>query len=237
MADDAEIQALLRDFGPDVTEPMPQEVWERLQGVLAAESAARIATTAAPVIHLNRRSSASRRWASGLVAASVVVLAGVVLAGALREDEAPVAADASVLAAPKALAAASVLPGGSFVPPAKHITHSQTDYSLSDFPDQVDDLVADAGLDPAAESADLARTAPEQVAVSPILAKPLKRLRDCVTDVLHSDQRSALLVDLSTFEGEPVGVLLSPTPDPAWLEVSVVDTDCHLTFRSFVGVP
>lgn len=249
MADDAEISALLRGLGPDA-EPdavMPADVWSRIQGVLAAESAARIATSGGPqtpATHHPRsanarrtgRPSYARRWATGLVAASAVVLAGVVLAGVLREDEAPIVAGSDVLQAPQALAAAGVLSPNSIIAPAQRITHSETDYSRDDFPAQVDELLVDTGMDARMDT--VAKSAqPMALEVSPLLAAPLQKLRACVTDILDSEQRSALIVDLSTFEGQPVGILLTPTSAPGWMQATVVDTDCHLAYRSVITVP
>ena len=140
------------------------------------------------------------------------------------------AADAPALW--EALAAAGVLSPNSIIAPAQRITHSETDYSRDDFPDQVDDLLIDTGMDTVAKS-----TQPMALEVSPLLAAPLQKLRACVTDILDSEQRSALIVDLSTFEGQPVGILLTPTSAPGWMQATVVDTDCHLAYRSVITVP
>ena len=275
MADDAELSAILRglgsptDLGPgtdDVSVVMPDHVWERLQATIEAEAAHRAAypstgaSTGASAgastdelagrrqARTDSRRSHSRRWATGLVAASAVVLAGVVAVSLTRTSEPlPLAASAAALAdSPAQLQGA-----GLFVPPAKVITHTDTDYSVVGIGDQVTNLVQQAGLGlsdislaapklaGAAAAAPAEQSAPadassvvftglDGLALPQLVGAPLQRLRDCVTKLAHSDTASALVIDLSTYDGQPAGIVVQQAQNGSLMVVNVVDVDCSI---------
>ena len=113
-----------------VSDPMPEEVWERLAAVLAAESAARgraeadspPGPVAAPdnVVTLTPRSDAParrpalHRWVGGLVAASVVVVALGVVGVVLRDGAQPPVVAAGDAPAPSPAAASGEAIGEAF---------------------------------------------------------------------------------------------------------------------------
>ncbi len=238
MADDADLSEILRGLGPDapVDVSMPPEVWARLSAALAEESLARAsAATTVDELAIRRgvresRRGYSRRWATGLVAASAVVLAGVVLAGVVREEAPVPLASPAGLTEPAALSAAGIL-----IPPAKVITSTDTDYSLGGISEQVAELVEKTGVGATTAGAAAAMdtgalrtvSSPEPVSVPLMFAEPFQRLRDCVTSLTHSAEASALVIDLSTFEGEPSGVVVMPAQDNSFVMVHVVGPDCE----------
>jgi hypothetical protein len=106
---DLEAVAFLRPDSAGTT-PMPADVWQRIEAVLAAESSRRgpvsapVAAAAevgdadpspAAVIPITRaRRSGPMRWAGGVVAAGVVVVAGAVVVPTMLTGTATVAGDA-----------------------------------------------------------------------------------------------------------------------------------------------
>lgn len=259
MTDEADLSALLRGFGPDapVDTAMPDDVWARVQATLRAESAARAGSTAAqypaaPVepsgdelaARRNSRRRHSRRWATGLVAASAVVLAGVVVTSVTHSGDPTPLATSVALGQPEAMASAGLFaaPAASQALAAQRVTHSNTDYSLVGLGTQVTDLMQQAGvplpgLEPgaAAKSADIPAVALPPAAdtsdtyasgVSALLVEPIQRLQECLADVANSAGATALVVDLSTFDGQPAGIVVSPSRDGRMIIVDVVNLDC-----------
>ena len=169
------------DLPPDA-EPMPAWVWVRLQGAIEAERAssapAAAAATDAEVIDLaSRRPGRATRWAGGLVAASVAVVAvgvGVTAFQGTGSDGTMVAteqvaaqlapagsaaADARAFGASPAPAAeggvtdadalgAPQLTFAGMVPPTLRLVGSDTDYTASDLGAQVSSVLARIGLPP-----------------------------------------------------------------------------------------
>lgn len=116
----ADLDFLRPDRDPGIEAgPMPEWAWDRLSSALAAEAAARAADThqnviafptiPAPAPTVAERPSRGMRWAGGLVAASVAVVALAVVVPMLRtggSDSAVVAGDAPVVLTASATALA-----------------------------------------------------------------------------------------------------------------------------------
>lgn len=247
--------------------PMPDDVWQRLQGALADE---REAASDATVVPMAPRRSRAARWAGGLVAASVAVLAvsvgvtafrgggsgggevvagEVIVASAMSVPESltktgPSAASAPS-AAPEAGAAAGTdvltAPGqlsfAGMVPPALRLIGSDTDYTERGLRSQVSTVLDDLGLMPDADAPVAMEQAPETVVMADMetagFLSSAERLRDCITRLTQADDSTALMVDMSTYEGQDAGVVVAPDypaavsePDMTELEVWVVDPEC-----------
>lgn len=212
-------------------EPMPDDVWNRLSAALAAESAPSSSLAAA-------RSSHSARWAGGLVAASVAILAVGVSVTVLRTPGEAVVAneivassaaaglsadagsaaeafDAGVLAAPEALSFAGM------VPPARKVVDSDMDYTSSALRSQVTSVLTSFGMG-SERQAKSAMAAPATVDVaadvpSTGFTASAQALRDCIDKLTEQSDTTVLLVDRSTFEGSDAGVVIAPddpTTDP-----------------------
>lgn len=267
MADDAYLSAILRGFGPDApssaSDPdasvaMPEDVWARLQASIQAEAAHRAAfppVASAPDDELsarrNSRRTHSRRWATGLVAASAVVLAGVVVTAVTRTgDPTPLASSAAELGAPAAMASAALL-----APPAQVITHTDTDYSVAGLGDKVHSLMeqagvtlpgqqakastrglsADGGAGPMADAVPMALAVPGLTMLGAsgdsglpsLLVEPMQRLTDCVSTIAANQGAQALVIDLSTYDGQPASIVVLTSHDGQRLFVNVVDLNCQ----------
>ena len=244
-------------------EPMPDEVWDRLSAVLAAESAPSTSLAAA-------RSSHSARWAGGLVAASVAILAVGVSVTVLRTPgEAVVAneivassaaaglsADAGAAAAAEAfdagvLAAPNALSFAGMVPPARMVVDSDMAYTSTALRSQVTSVLTSFGMG----SERQAKTAMAEAATVDVaedvpstgFTSSAQALRDCIDKLTEQSDTTVLLVDRSTFEGFEAGVVVAPEepsteptgepassqPQPAMLRVWVVDEDCNPMAEGF----
>lgn len=233
------------------SEPMPDWAWDRLTAALAAEAGTR-----------GRRPSRLTRWAGGLVAASVAVLAVGVAVTAFQggqDGDAVVAEGASsdllaesatsTMSAPEPSgpsarlgAAPEQLTFAGMVPPVLRLVDSDTDYTSTGLGRQVERVLARFGMAPAAiESKDLLQ-APTTVAMpmgasNGFLSSP-ERLRDCITRLTEVADSTALMVDMATFDGRAAGVVVAPEyaatsePTMAELEVWVVDPECERPLRA-----
>ena len=210
-------------------EPMPDWVWERISAALVAESGA----TSPP------RHSRLTRWAGGLVAASVAVVAvglavtsfqdtgggDAVVAGA--EADARVFAEA---AAPGPLAFAGV-------PPVLRLVDSDTEYTSADLGTQVEQVMQRYGVDPEEMTSDDLIQAPTEVVMSapagPAFWSSPERLRDCITKLTQVQDSTALMVDVATYEGRDASVVVAPEypegrePTMSELQVWVIDPECE----------
>lgn len=238
--------AFLRPDQPGTT-PMPADVWDRLASALAGEARTRTAAASsgpasdadepAPVIPISRaRSSRPMRWAGGLVAAGVVVVAGAAVIPGVIGGTAIVATDpaTSVLAEGGARAstpstaaandAASQVESGpadageaaplaaadaasSSEPAAKVVLASNTVYAPTTLRDQVADLVRSRF-----GSVEEAMAAPSDGWLPPDagFTQTWAALRDCLTALTQSPDATALVVDRGTYQGEPAGVIVAP---------------------------
>ncbi len=218
-------------------EAMPAAVWSRLQSVLNAEAATRAADSHDNVVLLaagpNRTPSRPMRWAGGLVAASVAVVAVGLAIGVTRGTDAAVSVAGGALATasaatldkmattestPESLTAAAPNAEMAVVPAAKVVLASSTNYLPDELPGQVVSLVKNAGF----------RTPEEAMAKQmPTSAMPVEdgftasweALRACLTALTKSPDAQALIVDRATYAGDDAGVIVTPAmpedADPA----------------------
>ena len=112
--------------------------------------------------------------------------------------------------------------------------------------------MASAGMPTSSTAVEEAITAPvEPVVTTDVPAdgftSSAESLRDCVTKMTQEEEATALLVDRSTFEGAAAGVIVAPegagaadaaAEEPAVeeLEVMVVDPDCNLIMKVWIGL-
>jgi hypothetical protein len=221
----------LRPDAATTAEPMPDWAWARITAALATESGA----TAPP------RRSRLTRWAGGLVAASVAVVA---VGLAVTSFQGSGGSDAVVAgAAPEAdaRAFAEAAPGplsfAGMVPPVLRLVDSDTEYTRSGLEGQVEQVMDSVGLAPQdMTSADLVQAPTEVVmptAPGPAFWTSAERLRDCVTKLTEVQESTALMVDVATYEGQAASVVVAPEypagPEPVMseLEVWVIDPECE----------
>lgn len=242
-------------FGPDGTgehaaaidmpiEHMPDFVWEQLSTVLALEQASRTGGGAGSEI-LSFPTGGRRRLnlTSGLIAASVALLAvGIavvalrptastdVVAGSVVADAAPQSDAAASAPLPEsALGSPEVLQAG-FVPPARAVTQTDMAYTPENVVGQIDALLDGYGMDSAAEM--MAMQSP------PAMKKAMRTngfmasdeaLRNCITMLTQSERSQALIVDRAEYMGSDAGVIVIPafmaidisTPPPSELPVTL----------------
>ena len=214
-------------------EAMPDDVWQRLRAVIDTEAAARAVAEHDNVVALTPARGASRgmRWAGGLVAASVAVIAVGLTVGTLRNtgDEAAViaggasstamsAAPANELARSADLAATPEDPAAQVVPaaatPARMVLASRTDYQPDQLQGQVVALVKNAGFTTVEEA--MAKEMP--AAAMPVedgFTASWQALRSCLTWLTDSADSQALIVDRGTYAGSDAGVIVAPAITPA----------------------
>ncbi|MDO8307569.1 MAG: hypothetical protein Q7V58_04320 [Actinomycetota bacterium] len=247
----AEVRAALADLDflrPDgsLADPgapaMPDDVWARLDHALAMEAATRAAETHDNVVVL---SHPRRRWAGGLVAAAMTVVAVgaavVVVQGAATQSivateatkqvaaaEGPAAlAEAPAEGGTEDLAAAAPAPATSAVVPASRIVMaSNTDYTQDGLRGQVSTMVKERFATPEDAYADVA--VPVELPVVGGFTQSWEALRDCLESLTRSSTIQALVVDRGTFNGSAAGVIVAPEEAAAGLfDVWVVNEDCE----------
>jgi hypothetical protein len=239
--------------GPSTDEPMPAWVWARLEAALTAEQASGTASDLGLVATAGStapRRGRATRWAGGLVAASVAVLAIGVGVTAFRggATSSTVVAGEVVSTSSTALKAAAAPNGDAaltqppqltfagMVPPTLRLMDSRTDYTDTGLRSQVTSVLQRIGMTPqTTTSADIANP-PTTVSLEHVaptgFVTSAQSLRDCITRLMKSDATTALLVDMSTYDGKDAGVVVAPdysasaTPDMSQWDVYVVDPTC-----------
>ena len=246
-------------------EPMPDWAWARITTALATEqagSAARrpprlarwgggLVAASVAVVAVGVGVTAFQDSGSG----GAVVAGSATSAASAAAGSVPTAAGAAAFeAAPltKELAATRELSFASMVPPVFRLIDSETPYTAAGLKDQVADVMASAGMPTSSTAVEEAISGPvEPVVTTDVPAdgftSTAESLRDCVTKVTREAEATALLVDRSTFEGAAAGVIVAPegagaqaasAEDPAVeeLEVMVVDPDCNLIMKVWIGL-
>lgn len=228
--------------------PMPPEVWERIEGALAAQppftasDAAPVAaaTPSASVSDLSEHRRRRSRVLPVLAGAAGVVLVGAVVVPAMRAGNAPApvadqagGAPASVVAAPDPSPDMVAAPKSAAMP--RMMMSTGTDYASAAMPDQVAPLLQTAGLTDAAAVATMSSTLPTDLApvgTGGFTSSP-ESLADCMGRLgMTPDGPPALVVDRATFDGADVGVVVTVNTlpasagEPAVLDVIVVGSAC-----------
>lgn len=207
-----------------VDEPMPPQVWARLQAALAAEEADQPATRSATA------HGGSSRWLPGLAAAAVLVIAGALVWPNLQPDAAaPVAASApqvataeaaqdgaARMAAPANAAPVSPLATSPLAVGPVPMLESGTDYRSGAIDDSVIRLASNVVPDDTPTAGDDGFTATAD------------GINDCLGALLRraeSPNPEPLVIDRATLDGLEIGLLvLAPTGQR--YEVFVVDLGC-----------
>lgn len=227
---------------------MPAEVWERIEGALAAQppftasDAAPVAaaTPSASVSDLSEHRRRRSRVLPVLAGAAGVVLVGAVVVPAMRAGNAPApvadqagGAPASVVAAPDPSPDMVAAPKSAAMP--RMMMSTGTDYASAAMPDQVAPLLQTAGLTDAAAVATMSSTLPTELApvgTGGFTSSP-ESLADCMGRLgMTPDGPPALVVDRATFDGADVGVVVTVNTlpasagEPAVLDVIVVGSAC-----------
>lgn len=228
--------------------PMPPEVWERIEGALAAQppftaseaGPAAAATPSASVSDLSEHRRRRSRVLPVLAGAAGVVLVGAVVVPAMRAGNAPApvadqagGAPASVVAAPDPSPDMVAAPKSAAMP--RMMMSTGTDYASDAMPDQVAPLLQTAGLTDAAAVATMSSTLPTDLApvgTGGFTSSP-ESLADCMGRLgMTPDGPPALVVDRATFDGADVGVVVTVNTlpasagEPAVLDVIVVGSAC-----------
>lgn len=228
--------------------PMPPEVWERIEGALAAQppftaseaGPVAAATPSASVSDLSEHRRRRSRVLPVLAGAAGVVLVGAVVVPAMRAGNAPApvadqagGAPASVVAAPDPSPDMVAAPKSAAMP--RMMMSTGTDYASAAMPDQVAPLLQTAGLTDAAAVATMSSTLPTDLApvgTGGFTSSP-ESLADCMGRLgMTPDGPPALVVDRATFDGADVGVVVTVNTlpasagEPAVLDVIVVGSAC-----------
>ncbi len=214
-------------------EQMPDFVWEQLSTVLALEQASRAGGGAGSEI-LSFPAGGRRRLnlTSGLIAASVALLAVGIGVVALRPATAP---DVVASSAP---APAQVLQAG-FVPPARAVTQTDREYTPENVVGQIDAMLDGFGMTSPAEmmTMDSPPAMKKAMRTNGFMASD-EALRNCITMLTKSERSQALIVDRAEYMGSDAGVIVipafmaidisSPPPSamPVTLDIWVVGPNC-----------
>ncbi|MBI1349588.1 MAG: hypothetical protein GC156_00545 [Actinomycetales bacterium] len=245
------------------TEPMPPWVWDRISAALAEAHDPQPTGTPHRRSRLSRWGGGLIAASVAVLAVGVAVTAFRGTSGTVVAGEAPAAdAGAAVMAdsaavesAPQQEAVAGapapsprMLAGPrslSFagIPPIRKILGTSTDYSPSAMEGQVTATLEQAGVLPASDmpSPEPTVEVPTELSASAQqtgLLQSAQALRDCVTRLTHKGTSTALVLDQSTFKGQPASIIVSPdydvpaaqAPDMSLIEVWVVDPDCNITW-------
>lgn len=194
----ADLQRLLQ-----VSDPMPDAVWARLNTAIEAEAAGR-----------RPRGARGSRWLTGLAAAAVLVVAGAVVWPALQPDAPGPVAAPMMAATPQAAGDVAALRTApvSGLP----VVESGTDYRTATIDDSVIRLASNVVPDDTPTAGEDGFTATAEA------------LTECVAALLllaESPDPQPLVVDRARLDGREVGVLvLAPTGQR--FEVFVVDLGC-----------
>lgn len=223
---------------------MPEDVWERLAAAIAAEPPLIVAGPLATVIAMSPRRRT--RWVSGLVAASVALLALGVVVQTVRTpspevvvaDGAPKAltsgqagatqAEATQLeAAPRESGALKTMAGVSGqTMPARHVVASGITYSRSTMQDQIGDLFDRIGVVDARAMDSIVQETPANLVEGDTgFTAKVETISACIASLIAPGDLGTVVIDRAKFEQQEVGLILDLTPNKtmkAWL----VGLDC-----------
>lgn len=228
---------------------MPGDVWERLAAAIAAEPPLIVAGPLATVTAMSPRRRT--RWVSGLVAASVALLAlGVVVQAVRTPSPEVVVADAvtkgmtsdqagatqtEATQTEATQAEAAQLDSGEpntmagvsgQTMPARQVVASGITYSRSTMQDQIGDLFDRIGVADARAMDSIVQETPENLVEGNTgFTASVESIRACIAALILPDDLGTVVIDRANFEQQEVGLILDLTPNKtikAWL----VGLDC-----------
>ena len=218
---------------------MPEDVWERLAAAIATEPPLMVAGPLATVTALSPR--LRTRWVSGLVAASVALLAlGVVVQAVRTPSPEVVVAEAATKGMTSDQAGAiqteatqlesgepNTMAGVSGqTMPARHVVASGITYSRSTMQDQIGDLFDRIGVaDARAMDSIVQETPANLVEGNTGFTASVETIRACIASLIPPDDLGTVVIDRAKFGQQEVGLILDLTPNKrikAWL----VGLDC-----------
>lgn len=237
-ADFTELASALLHLPP---EPMPDDVWHSLSTTLEAEP---MATPAGSATVVSLDADRKRRWGRpgiGLVAGA----AGVALVGAIVVPSLTSSSDDASTAAGDGPSAAAES-GDATVPIAAYAaTTSGTKYQEDALDTQVTQLVASRSTFDAngLTSSDQATGSPSVSPTSSTMPKDDKEsdpslraaamatdpaaAQACLEEYLEVPGIQPLAIDIGTWRGVPVAVIVLPAADPSTADVFVIDPNCR----------
>ena len=218
---------------------MPEDVWERLAAAIATEPPLMVAGPLATVTALSPR--LRTRWVSGLVAASVALLAlGVVVQAVRTPSPEVVVAEAATKGMTSDQAGAiqteatqlesgepNTMAGVSGqTMPARHVVASGITYSRSTMQDQIGDFFDLIGVADARAMDSIVQETPENLVEGNTgFTASVETIRACIASLIPPDDLGTVVIDRAKFEQQEVGLILDLTPNKtikAWL----VGLDC-----------
>lgn len=218
---------------------MPEDVWERLAAAIATEPPLMVAGPLATVTAMSPR--LRTRWVSGLVAASVALLAlGVVVQAVRTPSPEVVVAEAATKGMTSDQAGAiqteatqlesgepNTMAGVSGqTMPARHVVASGITYSRSTMQDQIGDFFDLIGVADARAMDSIVQETPENLVEGNTgFTASVETIRACIASLIPPDDLGTVVIDRAKFEQQEVGLILDLTPNKtikAWL----VGLDC-----------
>jgi len=218
---------------------MPEQVWERMEAALRAESSARSALPGTRSIftagHQATGSTATvprsrrRQWVAGSVAAGFALLAaGIVVQSVQSTREAPVVlAEEGLWSTPMRTAqgpqqaplqnpemqdpamAGAAMADPAMQAPARRVLASGTDYQPQTLRSQVIGLLSGLGAVRATDFAEMPRSDRLTTGTDGFTAS-LPSLRACITGLTSSELAQALVVDRARYAGSDAGLVVIP---------------------------
>ena len=232
----------LAGLADTATEPMPDQVWDDLEAVLAAEpvSTPQGSATVVPLHAAKRR----RRPGIGVVAGA----AGVALLGAIGVSYVMNDGDTvSTLSGASSAADSGGAPESDLSADAFAATRSGTQYREDELDEQVVELVAartgktsltDADISdgPTATVSPETSPTPDPYGTADIVPKFLRTAgamvtdpaaaQRCLEDFLDVRDTAPLAVDIGVWEDKPAAVIVLPAADASQIQVWVINPAC-----------
>ncbi|GDX31799.1 hypothetical protein LBMAG15_07330 [Actinomycetes bacterium] len=222
--------AFLHPDQDGASEVMPAAVWDRLAAAIAAEPPLVLSGPLATVIAMSPRRR--NRWVSGLVAASVALIAvGVVVQAVRTPSTEVVVAGAAVSGAPSAAQADTArlktttgVSGETM--PARQVIASGATYTRTTMQDQIDALFDRIGVADARAMDSIVQETPENLIEGDTgFTARVETIRACIAALIAPGDLGTVVIDRAKFEQQEVGLILDLTPANT-IKVWVVGLDC-----------
>ena len=196
--------------GTEAVHEMPVDVWSRLEATLASE--ARVATIGPK--------SRRKYWLSGLVAASVVIIASTAILQAGSQPP-PEIQTLGALEDDVTLSNQSL--------PIRQVMASGTHYTRVGLQTQVGSLLTMIGATDPRSAGKITQEPPEVLTQAVAgFSSTLEGLQSCLTEIGSKGAQEPLVIDLSDLEGEPAGFIIGVAPNGS-VNVWVVKMTCGET--------